>query len=64
MWRLNTLQESNDQGTWYNWSVTKHGLVQTKEILSEAKLFREQVMKGAVKAVDETEPLEKDEVPF
>ena len=64
MWRFNTLQESNDQGTWYNWSVTKHGLVQTKEILSEAKLFREQVMKGAVKAVDETEPLEKDEVPF
>ena len=64
MWRLNTLQESNDQGTWYNWSVTKHGLVQTKEILSEAKLFREQVMKGAVKAVDETEPLEKDDVPF
>ena len=64
MWRLNTLQESNDQGTWYNWSVTKHGLVQTKEILSEAKLFREQVMKGAVKAVDDTEPLEKDEVPF
>ena len=64
MWRLNTLQESNDQGTWYNWSVTKHGLVQTKEILSEAKLFREQVMKGAVKAVDEPEPLEKDEVPF
>ena len=64
MWRLNTLQESNDQGTWYNWSVTKHGLVQTKDILSEAKLFREQVMKGAVKAVDETEPLEKDDVPF
>ena len=64
MWKLTTVQESNDQGTWYNWSVTKHGLVQTKEILSEAKLFREQVMKGAVKAVDETEPLEKDEVPF
>lgn len=63
MWRLNTLQESNDQGTWYNWSVTKHGLVQTKEILSEAKLFREQVMKGAVKAVDDSEPQE-DEVPF
>ena len=38
--------------------------MQTKEILSEAKLFREQVMKGAVKVVDETEPLEKDEVPF
>ncbi len=48
----------------YNWSVTKHGLVQTKDILGEAKLFREQVMKGAVKAVDETEPLEKDDVPF
>ena len=64
MWKLTTVQESNTEGTWYNWSVTKHGLVQTKDILSEAKLFREQVMKGAVKAVDETEPLEKDDVPF
>ena len=64
MWKLTTVQESNDKGTWYNWSVTKHGLVQTKDILGEAKLFREQVMKGAVKAVDETEPLEKDDVPF
>ena len=64
MWKLTTIQESNDQGTWFNWSVTKHGLVQTKDILGEAKLFREQVMKGAVKAVDETEPLEKDDVPF
>ena len=37
--------------------------MQTKDILSEAKLFREQVMKGAVKAVDDSEPQE-DEVPF
>ena len=63
MWKLTTIQESNDQGTWFNWSVTKHGLVQTKDILGEAKLFREQVMKGAVKAVDDSEPQE-DEVPF
>ena len=63
MWKLTTVQESNTEGTWYNWSVTKHGLVQTKDILSEAKLFREQVMKGAVKAVDDSEPQE-DEVPF
>ena len=46
MWKLTTVQESNDQGTWYNWSVTKHGLVQTKYILGDAKLFREHVMKG------------------
>ena len=63
MWKLTTVQESNTEGTWYNWSVAKHGLVQTKDILSEAKLFREQVMKGAVKAVDDSEPQE-DEVPF
>ena len=46
--------------------MTKHGLVNTRDTLTEAKLFREQVMKGAVKAVEETEPLQKneDEVPF
>jgi hypothetical protein len=64
MWKLTTTEESNDQGTWFNWAVAKHGLVNTKDILTEARLFREQVMKGAVKAVDETEPLEKDDVPF
>jgi hypothetical protein len=64
MWKLTTVEESNDQGTWYNWSVVKEGLVQTKEVLEQAKLFRQQVIKGAVKAVDDTEPLEKDDVPF
>ena len=64
MWKLTTVEESNDQGTWYNWSVVKEGLVQTKEVLEQAKLFRQQVIKGTVKAVDDTEPLEKDDVPF
>ncbi|CAB4138385.1 hypothetical protein UFOVP330_26 [uncultured Caudovirales phage] len=50
MWKLSAVEESNDQGSWYNWSVEKVGLVQSKELFQEAKSMRESVASGAVKA--------------
>lgn len=50
MWRLGAVEESNDQGSWYNWSVEKVGLVQSRELFQEAKALRESVAAGAVKA--------------
>lgn len=50
MWKLNAVEESNDQGSWYNWSVEKVGLVQSRELFQEAKALRESVSSGAVKA--------------
>ena len=61
-WKLVTVEESNDKGTWYNWSVTKDDLVQSKEIFDQAKKFRQSIMDGAVKAVDETGI--SDEIPI
>jgi hypothetical protein len=50
MWRLGVVEESNEQGSWSNWSVEKVGLVQSRELFQEAKALRESVASGAVKA--------------
>lgn len=50
IWRLGVVEESNDQGSWSNWSVEKIGLVQSRELFQEAKALRESVASGAVKA--------------
>lgn len=50
MWKLAAVEESNDQGSWYNWSVEKVGLVQSSDLFREAKSLRESVSSGAVKA--------------
>ena len=61
MWKLTVDEESkNDEGemrTWYNWAVEKVGLVQDKSLFMEAKAFRESVMKGEAKALQEEAPV-------
>jgi len=50
LWKLTTVEETNDKGDFYNWSVEKIGTVESKDLLLEAKSFRESVMRGEVKA--------------
>ena len=50
MWRLTTVEESNDKGDFYNWAVEKIGTVDMPEVLSLAKQFRKSIESGAVKA--------------
>lgn len=70
MWKLSTTEESNSMGTWYNWSVEKVGFVQDKALFNEAKSFRESIVKGEAKAVQEETPAaststnEDDNIPF
>jgi len=56
VWRLRSIEESNDQGTWNNWAVEKEGLVKERDLLQEARLFRQSVAAGEVKAAPEGEP--------
>ena len=53
MWKLRSVEESNDQGSWSNWTVEKIGLVENRELLLEAKAFRDSVVAGEVKAASE-----------
>ena len=50
LWRLTTSAETNDKGDFYNWSVEKVGTVENRDLLMEAKAFRESIMRGEVKA--------------
>jgi hypothetical protein len=53
MWHLKSVEESNDKGTWYNWTVTNSGFVQDRELLDAAMNFRKSITSGEAKAVAE-----------
>jgi hypothetical protein len=71
MWRLYSVEESNDQGSWNNWNVERIGLVEDQSLRLEAKAFRDSIMAGEVKAAPEddgmgstTQSNSDDEIPF
>ena len=49
-YRLRTVQQSNDKGTWFGWEVQKIGPVSNAELYQQAKAFAESISKGDVKA--------------
>ena len=63
IYKLKTVQQSNDKGTWFGWDVSKVGPITDKGIYEIAKGFSTNVGKGAVVAKHgESQP--KDEAPF
>ncbi len=63
VWRLTTVEQSNDMGTWYNWSVEKVKMIDDEALLQEAINFRKSIQKGEAKAVVEDHD-DKEEAPF
>ena len=63
MWRLRSVEESNDKGDFSNWVVESLGLVDDKNVFQEAKAFRDSVLAGEVKAQAETHPVDANETP-
>ena len=49
-YRLRTVQQSNDKGTWFGWEVQKIGPVENAELYQQAKVFAESISKGDVKS--------------
>ena len=58
MWSFTGVDEANDKGAWSSWSISKIGVVDRADVFAEAKMFREQIMKGEVKAQQEDEPIQ------
>lgn len=54
-WKFSTVEESNDQGTWFNYSIEKIGLVNDRDLLQEALTFRSSVAAGELKAAKDPE---------
>ena len=50
IYKLSTVQMSNDKGTWFGWDVSKIGPVSDKSIYDMSKSFAESVGKGETQA--------------
>jgi hypothetical protein len=50
IYKLKTVQMSNDKGTWFGWDVEKVGPVTDKGIYDMGKSFAESVGKGEIQA--------------
>ena len=55
IYKLSTVQMSNDKGTWFGWDVSKVGPVTDKGIYDMAKSFAESVGKGEIEAKPEAQ---------
>jgi len=64
IYKLRTVQQSNDKGTWFGWDVSKVGPITDKGIYQIAKGFSNNVAKGAVIAKHGDSPESKSEAPF
>ena len=64
IYRLSTVQMSNDKGTWFGWDVKMVGPVEDKNIYERAKSFSESVGKGEVQTKPESEPQVKKTEDF
>jgi hypothetical protein len=61
IYRLKTVQQSNDKGTWFGWEVSKVGPIQDESIYKQAKSFADSVSKGDVQVKHgEAESTKKD----
>ena len=59
IYKLKTVQMSNDKGTWFGWDVKMVGPIEDKAVYDIAKSFAEKVGKGAVQAKPETQETTK-----
>ena len=65
VYKLKTVQQSNDKGTWFGWNITKIGPVQDKNLYEAAKSFAGNVNNAPVNHGEgETKSKETDSVPF
>jgi len=62
IYKLKTVQQSNDKGTWFGWDVSQVGPVKDKAVYDIAKQFAARVSKGEVVAKHSTE--KREEAPF
>lgn len=65
-WKLSVVEESNDMGSWFNWTTANNGYVQDTDVLKAAVAFRKSIMSGEAKAIAEevVEEHHEEAAPF
>tara|TARA_R110002110_G_scaffold47722_4_gene143088 strand:- start:348 stop:1130 length:783 start_codon:yes stop_codon:yes gene_type:complete len=64
VYKLTTVQQSNDKGTWFGWDVSKIGPVKERTIYDNAKSFSSNISKGNIKAKHGTDPEKSESTPY
>ena len=64
IYNMKTVQQSNDKGTWFGWSVSKVGPVKDKGLYEQAKVFADSVRGGEVQAKHVKDEKSEENVPF
>ena len=64
VYKLTTVQQSNDKGTWFGWDVSKVGPIQDKAMYVQAKSFSENISKGAIKAKHTSDSETSQKTPY
>lgn len=66
MYKLTTVPESNEQGSWSGWQIDLHSVVSVREIYQEAKKFASDLKAGLVReaAPPQVEAGSDEQVPF
>ena len=63
IYKLRTVQQSNDKGTWFGWDVSQVGPIKEKSVYDIAKQFATRVSKGEIEAKHGTDE-SKSDVPY
>lgn len=64
MFRLTTVPESNDQGSWMGWAIERIGWVQQPSLYRQAKQFHKTVTAGQVEVRHDQAPVDEDMPDF
>ena len=64
VYKLKTVQQSNDKGTWFGWDVNKLGPVEDKAVYDQAKSFSQNISKGNVKVKHTSDSKKSESTPF
>ena len=64
IYRLRTVQQSNDKGTWLGWEVSKVSQVEDTPLYEQARTFAESIGKGTVVAKHNSESKKSESAHF
>ena len=64
VYKLTTVQQSNDKGTWFGWDVSKIGPVKERAIYDNAKSFSLNISKGNVRAKHGSDSVNSESTPY
>jgi len=64
VYKLTTVQQSNDKGTWFGWDVTKVGPIEDRAMYDQAKSFSQNISKGNVQVKHSSDSEKIGKTPY